>query len=181
MSVGGMSLGACRWSLYGTRGSTARQEIGNKSHQSEEVCLFRVGYRQTFNLLSYYLVVRYFSAQHCLGLLELHQYGVSIGEVGMARKSHSDEDGLRLLREIEVHLAGGSDVETACHAAGISVATYYTRRKKFGDMGRPLLAELKTLQRDNQRLKKIVADLELDKLILKENLHFFKSSGAELR
>jgi hypothetical protein len=74
---------------------------------------------------------------------------------------------LRLLRESEVHLAGGSDVGTACRAAGISDATYDTWREKFGVMGRPQLAELKTLQRENQRLKKIVADLELDKLILK--------------
>ena len=69
----------------------------------------------------------------------------------MARKRHSDEDCLRLLREIEVHLSGGSDVGTACRAVGISDATYYTWRKKFGGMGRPQLAELKALQRENQR------------------------------
>ena len=95
----------------------------------------------------------------------------------MARKRHSDEDCLRLLREIEVHLAGGSDVGAACRAVGISDATYYAWRKKFGGMGRPQLAELKALQRENQRLKKIVADLELDKLILKESLDFLKPRG----
>ena len=95
----------------------------------------------------------------------------------MARKRSSDEDCLRLLREIEVHLAGGSDVGTARRAVGISDATYYTWRKKFGGMGRPQLAELKTLQRENQRLKKIVADLELDKLILRESLYFLKPRG----
>jgi len=81
------------------------------------------------------------------------------------------------LRELEVHLAGGSDVGTACRSVGISDATYYAWRKKFGGMGRPQLAELKTLQRENQRLKKIVADLELDKLILKESLDFLKPRG----
>ena len=50
----------------------------------------------------------------------------------MARKRHSDEDCLRLLREIEVHLAGGSDVGTACRTVGISDATHYAWRKKFG-------------------------------------------------
>jgi putative transposase len=95
----------------------------------------------------------------------------------MARKRHSDEDCLRLLRETEVHLAGGSDVETACRALGVSDATYDTCHKTFGGMGRPQLAELKTLQRENQRLKKIVADLELDKLILKESLDFLKPRG----
>ena len=43
----------------------------------------------------------------------------------MARKHHSDEDILKLLREIELHLAGGADVATACRSAGISDATYY--------------------------------------------------------
>ena len=95
----------------------------------------------------------------------------------MARKRHSDEDCLRFLLEIEVHLAGGSDVGTACRTVGISDATYYAWRKKFGGMGRPQLAELKALQRQNQRLKKIVADLELDKVILRESLDFLKPRG----
>ena len=62
----------------------------------------------------------------------------------------------------------------ACRSAGISDATYYTWRKKFGSMGRSQLTELKTLEKENQRLKRIVADLELDKLILKESLDFLK-------
>ena len=92
----------------------------------------------------------------------------------MARKRYSDEDVLKLLREIEVHLAGGADVATACRAEGVSDATYYNWRKKFGGMGRSQLSELKALEKENQRLKKIVADLELDKLILKESLDFLK-------
>ncbi len=92
----------------------------------------------------------------------------------MTRKRHSDEDCLRLLREIEVHLSGGSDVGAACRAVGISDATYYTWRKKFGSMGLSQLTELRTLEKENQRLKRIVADLELDKLILKESLDFLK-------
>ena len=92
----------------------------------------------------------------------------------MARKRYSDEDILRLLREIEVHLADGSDVGTACRAVGISDATYYNWRKKFGGMGRSQLTEMKALEKENQRLKEIVADLELDKLILKESLDFLK-------
>jgi putative transposase len=46
----------------------------------------------------------------------------------MARKRHSDEDVLKLLRELEMQLASGSDVPSACRAAGISDATYYTWR-----------------------------------------------------
>jgi len=95
----------------------------------------------------------------------------------MARKRYSEEDILKLLREIEVRLASGSDVATACRAAGISDATYYTWRKKFGGMARSQLSEMKALEKENQRLKKIVADLELDKLILKESLDFLKPKG----
>jgi putative transposase len=95
-------------------------------------------------------------------------------EHGMARKRYSDEDCLKILRQVEVELAGGSDVPAACRSAGISDATYYTWRKKFGSMGRSQLTELKALEKENQRLKKIVSDLELDKLILKESLDFLK-------
>jgi len=58
----------------------------------------------------------------------------------MARKRYSDEDCLKLLRGIEVQLASGSDVRSACRAMGISDATYYSWRKKFGSMGRSQLA-----------------------------------------
>ena len=73
-----------------------------------------------------------------------------------------------------MHLAGGADVPTACRTAGISDATYYTWRRKFGGVSRSHLSQLKSLQKENERLKKIVADLELDKLILKESLDFLK-------
>jgi len=99
----------------------------------------------------------------------------------MARKRHSDEDILKLLREIELHLAGGEDVATACRSAGVSDATYYNWSKKFGGMGRSQLSELKALEKENQRLKKIVADLELDKLILKESLVFLSRRPDDAR
>lgn len=92
----------------------------------------------------------------------------------MARKRYSDEDILKLLREIEIHLSSGSDISTACRCVGISDATYYNWRKRYGGMGRSQLAEMKTLEKENGRLKKIVAELELDKLILKESLDYLK-------
>ena len=92
----------------------------------------------------------------------------------MARKRHSDEEVLRLLREIEVNLHSGMDVISACRKAGVSDKTYYVWRKKFGGMGRSQLAEKKALEKENARLKRIVADLELDKLILKETLDYLK-------
>ena len=92
----------------------------------------------------------------------------------MARKRYSDEDILKLLREIVVHIHGGMDVVSACRKAGVSDKSYYSWRKKFGGMGRSQLSEMKSLQKENDRLKKIVAELELDKLILKESLDFLK-------
>ncbi len=92
----------------------------------------------------------------------------------MARKRYSDEDVLRLLREIELSLTEGLDVVSACRKAGVSNATYYNWRKKFGGVSKSQLAEKKALEKENARLKRIVADLELDKLILKETLDYLK-------
>jgi transposase-like protein len=92
----------------------------------------------------------------------------------VARKRYSDEYVLNLLRQIELSLASGSSVERACRSAGISDATYYIWRKKYGGMGKSQLQELKGLEKENGRLKRIVADLELDKLNLKESLEYLK-------
>ena len=78
----------------------------------------------------------------------------------MARKRYSDEDILKLLREIELKLTAGDDVASACRSVGISDATYYNWRKRFGGMGRAQLSEMKSLAKENARLKKIVAGLE---------------------
>ena len=81
---------------------------------------------------------------------------------------------MNFLRQIELSLASGSSVEMACRSAGIGDATYYTWRKKYGGMGKSQLQELKGLEKENSRLKRIVADLELDKLILKESLDYLR-------
>ena len=54
----------------------------------------------------------------------------------MARKRFSDEDILNLLRQIELALSSGSDVQSACRAVGISDATYYSWRKRYGGMAK---------------------------------------------
>jgi len=92
----------------------------------------------------------------------------------MARKRYSDDDILNVLRQIELDLNAGSDVASACRKSGVSDATYYTWRKRYGGMARSQLQELKSLEKENSRLKRIVADLELDKLILKESLDYLK-------
>ena len=92
----------------------------------------------------------------------------------MARKRFSDEDVLGLLRQIDVELSSGSDVPTACRSAGVSTAFYYTWRKRFSGMGKSQLHQMKAIEKENQRLKRVVAELELDKAILKESLDFLK-------
>jgi len=81
---------------------------------------------------------------------------------------------LNLLRQIELSLDSGADVATACRSAGVSDATYYNWRKKYSGMGKSQLREMKELEKQNSQLKKIVAELELDQLILKESLDFLK-------
>ena len=93
----------------------------------------------------------------------------------MARKRYFYEDVLNLLREINVHLHDGLDVVNACRKAGISDKSYYYWRKKFGGLSRSQVSEMKSLKKENERLKKIVSELQLDKLIVMERLeHLFK-------
>ena len=72
----------------------------------------------------------------------------------MAQKRYNEEDILRLLREIKVHLHGGMDVASVCRTACISDKTYYGWRKRYGGIGRAKLTEFKALEKENQRLKR---------------------------
>ena len=65
----------------------------------------------------------------------------------MARKRYSDEDILKLLREIELKLAEGGDVQSACRAVGVSDATYYNWRRRFGGMDRAKLSVSRDLEK----------------------------------
>ncbi len=92
----------------------------------------------------------------------------------MARKRYSDEDALKVLREIDVHLHYGLGVVSFCRKAGISDKTYYYWRKKFGGMGRSQLSKMRAPRKENERLKRILTELQLDQLILKESLDYLK-------
>ena len=86
----------------------------------------------------------------------------------MGRKKPSTEQILGNLREAEELLERGMKTGEACRQIGISVQTYYRWRKKYGGMGVDQLKELKRLQKENERLRRAVSDLTLDKLILTE-------------
>lgn len=81
---------------------------------------------------------------------------------------HGAEEIIRKLRQADVLLSQGKTVSDICRELGVSDATYYKWRKGFGGMGVEQARRLKELERENDRLKKAVAELTLDKLILKE-------------
>jgi putative transposase len=88
----------------------------------------------------------------------------------MKRKFHTPEQIVKKLREADTAIASGSTVEQVCRQLQISDATYYNWRKQYGQMKLDQVRQLKSLQKENARLKKLVADLSLDKAILKEAL-----------
>ena len=86
----------------------------------------------------------------------------------MARKRHSPEQILGKLREVEIALAKGQTVANAVKQIGVTEQTYYRWRNEYGGLNIDQARRLKQLEQENARLKRAVADLTLDKLILKE-------------
>ncbi len=86
----------------------------------------------------------------------------------MPRKRHSPEEVIALLREADVRLGQGETVGSVCRAIGVTEQTYYRWRREYGGLKVDQAKRLKDLERENQRLKKAVADLTLDAMILKE-------------
>lgn len=86
------------------------------------------------------------------------------------RIRYSPEQVITKLREAEILLGQGRTVKQACKAIEISEQTYYRWRKEYGGMNIPQAKQLKELEKENTRLKKLVADLSLDNAILKEVL-----------
>lgn len=88
----------------------------------------------------------------------------------MARKGRTTEEIIVALREAEVRLGQGETVGKICRGLGISEQTYYKWRREYGGLKMDQAKRLKELERENERLKKAVSELTLDKLILKEAL-----------
>lgn len=86
----------------------------------------------------------------------------------MAGKREKPEDIVLKLRQVEVLQGQGRSVSEAVRQIGVTVQTYYRWRKDYGGMNRDQLKRLKELETENTRLKRVVADLSLDKLILTE-------------
>jgi putative transposase len=88
----------------------------------------------------------------------------------MARKSYTIEQVISKLREAEVLLGQGQSVGEICRTFNISEQTYYRWRKEYGGIRTDQAHRLKDLEKENARLKKLVADLSLDNSILRETV-----------
>lgn len=81
---------------------------------------------------------------------------------------YTTEQIIHKLREAEVELARGKKIPEACKRIGVTEQTYYRWRKEYGGLRTDQAKQLKELERENARLKRVVADLTLDNAILKE-------------
>ena len=86
----------------------------------------------------------------------------------MPRKRYQVEEIIQKLRAAEVLLSQGNNVAEACRQIGVTDQTYYRWRKEYGGVRTDQAKRLKELDRENARLKKLLAEAELDKAILRE-------------
>ena len=86
----------------------------------------------------------------------------------MPRKTYTPEQIIGKLRQIEVLIAQGRSTGAASKEAGVSEQSYYRWRKEYGGLRLDQAKRLKELEKENQRLKRLVADLSLDKAMLEE-------------
>ena len=88
----------------------------------------------------------------------------------MKRNRFTVEQIIRMLREAEVYVSQGKSIAQVSRELGIAEQTYYRWRKEYGGMKVSQARRLKELEQENARLKRAVADLTLDKLVLREAL-----------
>ena len=93
---------------------------------------------------------------------------IVMGGLIMSTKRHKPEEIVNKLRQVEVLVGQGQPRIDAIREVQITEQTYYRWRKHYGGMGTDQLRELKRLQKENERLRRAVSDLTLDKLILAE-------------
>lgn len=86
----------------------------------------------------------------------------------MARKRYTAEQIIGFLRQAEVMVGRGCSMEEVLREIDVTSNTYYRWRKEYGGLGLDQARRLKDLEQENARLKRVVADLSLDNLILKE-------------
>ena len=86
----------------------------------------------------------------------------------MPMQRYKPEQIVTMLRQIEVAVANGKTTPQACKEAGINTQTYYRWRKEYGGLKVEQAKRMKELERENARLKRLVAELSLEKQVLKD-------------
>ena len=86
----------------------------------------------------------------------------------MPKKRHKPEEIVAKLRQVDVLVSQGQSVADAIRSIGLTEVSYYRWRREFGGLKRDQVRRMKELEAENARLRRAVADLTLDKLILKE-------------
>ena len=86
----------------------------------------------------------------------------------MGRKAFTPEQIIFKLREVEILVGQGESIAMACRKIAVTEQTYYRWRKEYGGMGTSQVKRLKELEKENSRLKRVVAELSLEKAILAE-------------
>jgi putative transposase len=86
----------------------------------------------------------------------------------MPSKKHKPEEIIDKLREVEIVLAQGASTAEACRRIAVSEQAYYRWRKEYGGLKTDQARRMKDLEKENQRLRRAISDLTLDKLILQE-------------
>ena len=86
----------------------------------------------------------------------------------MGTKKHKPEEVVAKLRQVDVLVSQGQSAADAIRGIGVTEVTYYRWRKEFGGLKSDQVRRMKELETENQRLRKAIADLTLDKLILQE-------------
>ena len=86
----------------------------------------------------------------------------------MPNQRYKPEQIVTMLRQIEVGIANGKTTPQACKEAAITVQTFYRWRKEYGGLKMDQAKRLKELEKENGKLKRLVAELSLDKQILKD-------------
>jgi len=92
----------------------------------------------------------------------------SLQTEGRRGKRYEPDQAIALFRKIEDAIAGGTSIENACNDAGIAGQTYYRWKKQHGGLRKDQAKRLKALELENARLRRIVSQLTLDKLVLKD-------------
>jgi putative transposase len=87
---------------------------------------------------------------------------------GMPMKRYKPEQIVTLLRQIEVEVANGKTTPQACKEAEITIQTYYRWKKEYGGLKLAQAKRLRELERENSKLKRLVAELSLEKQVLKD-------------